>query len=541
MTDDLRSAHRLDALFATVLALATSLFVVWQNSRLAILWDLSYILENASRIAIGQVPYRDFVMPYPPLTFAAQALILRLFGRAIWHHAAWATVGGGAATALAFVLVRRIAPSRPIALAFTAPLVVLGIYSIVPHPFYDPDCCLAVLAVLVALVQARRSAALFATGALAVVPLFIKQNIGLAFLAGIVFVALVHRLWPLAAGVVAGLVTALAIVAAWCGIPDYLRWTIRFAAERRLPPLAQQLTIYRDPTLWWWLAVVVAGTLLARRSRMAGMALALIPFAWIVLRFGISDDPVEREVNLLRIWPLMIVCGTIAALLQLLRARSKPVPRALVLAPIPAIAAINGALLSQNVWGSTYGIWPLLAVLLALWFRETIAAFVVGATMLACGIPYVVHSERLTYVKLDGPLRTSALPSLRGLHVSGSWLPEFEELIQWTDRNIPAEDGILCLPGEDLFWFATRRRPALPVVMFDRTVSPYDAATIVRLARERKIRWLIVKLRLQLNGVPMESEGEVLRLVAPYLDKRATLTNYAVYSLRWSEEPGLSR
>jgi hypothetical protein len=42
---------------ALVLFLVTAAVVVWQNSRLGILWDLSYyILENSYRISIGQVP-----------------------------------------------------------------------------------------------------------------------------------------------------------------------------------------------------------------------------------------------------------------------------------------------------------------------------------------------------------------------------------------------------------------------------------------------------------------------------------------------------
>ena len=37
---------------ASFLFLATSALVIWQNSRLAVLWDLSYILENSYRISL---------------------------------------------------------------------------------------------------------------------------------------------------------------------------------------------------------------------------------------------------------------------------------------------------------------------------------------------------------------------------------------------------------------------------------------------------------------------------------------------------------
>src|SRR5215471_5839309 len=60
-------------LFAGALFAATALVVVWQNGRLAVLWDLSYVLENSYRISLGDVPYRDFPFAHPPITFLNQA------------------------------------------------------------------------------------------------------------------------------------------------------------------------------------------------------------------------------------------------------------------------------------------------------------------------------------------------------------------------------------------------------------------------------------------------------------------------------------
>jgi hypothetical protein len=65
---------------------ASAAVVIWQNTRLAVLWDASYVLENASRIAAGDVPYREFPIPYAPLTFLGQAAIIRILGRAYWQR-----------------------------------------------------------------------------------------------------------------------------------------------------------------------------------------------------------------------------------------------------------------------------------------------------------------------------------------------------------------------------------------------------------------------------------------------------------------------
>src|SRR5436190_3921075 len=125
---------RYNVVAAAVLFIASAGVVVWQTSRLTILWDVSYVLENAARIAAGDVPYRDFPFPYPPITFALQALIIRVFGRAYWHHVAYAAMAGGAASALTYAIARRLVRAS-IAWTLCAPLALLGTYCIFPHPF----------------------------------------------------------------------------------------------------------------------------------------------------------------------------------------------------------------------------------------------------------------------------------------------------------------------------------------------------------------------------------------------------------------------
>ena len=75
-----------DWIVASLLFFATSAVIVWQNSRLTVLWDLSYILENSYRISLGDIPYRGFPFPYAPLTFLIQAALIKLTGRVFWHH-----------------------------------------------------------------------------------------------------------------------------------------------------------------------------------------------------------------------------------------------------------------------------------------------------------------------------------------------------------------------------------------------------------------------------------------------------------------------
>ncbi|HEV2721071.1 MAG TPA: hypothetical protein VG323_13705 [Thermoanaerobaculia bacterium] len=505
---------------------ASAAIVLWQNARLAILWDVSYVLENAARIAAGDVPYRDFPFPYAPLTFVVQAAIIRVFGGVVWHHIVYAAAACGVATAITFFVVRRFVP-RATAVFLTLPLVLLGIYCIVPNPFYDPDACLAVVAVI-AMLGAR--CAPLPVGALCILPLFVKQNIGLAFVAALIVIVVAERRWRVLAGLAIGAAVALALVAAIFGLHNYATWTLTYAAARRLPPLSMMLGVYGDPIVWCGIAVVLLSFVPRLRW------LLVVPWLFILVRFFVSDDPNEREINLLRVWPMILVVAAIA--IVVLWRREEPMLRSL---PLLAMAAIHGAFLSQQTWGSTYGIWPLYVILLAFVFRAAKAtpamAAIVAAVTILSAWHYLRIEGRLQYAKWnEGEMQTSSLPALRGLRVRGEWLPEFDELVAWTDAHVPRGDGILFIPGEDLFYFATGRRPQFPVLMFDRTINPYSPAQIAAIAEQRGIRWFIVKRRLQVNGTPYPELGDAIHLLSARYHPAAFLRNYVVWV---SGKPGI--
>ena len=508
--------------------MASACFVVWQNSRLTILWDASYVLESAARIAAGDVPSRDFPFPYAPLTFALQAAIIRLFGRAYWHHIAYAALACGVATAMTFAVARSLVSPR-VAVILCVPLALLGIYCIFPHPFYDPDACLVILAVTAALFAWNDS---LIAGALCVVPLFVKQNIGMAFVAAVVLFFAIERRWRVVSGVILGGALGAMAVAWLFGIENYLRWTVRFAAARRLPPLTDVTGMFAETVVWWCAGAIVGGALLLRSGRVRWLgAIALVaPWIWMAVRFYATDDPTEREINLLRLWPVTLLAATVIAIA---RARNERGARRAF--PFVIIATVLGCFLSQGNWGSTYGIWPLLVPLLAIVFdwsgAPLAAAAFVAAVTVHSALPYVANNDRLAYAKWsEGPLRSSTLPALRGLRMHGDWLPQFEQLVTFAGANIPREDGILFLPGEDLFYFATGRRPRFPVLMFDHTVNPYSPWEIASMAEARGIRWVIVKRRLQINGEPFPERDETLALLRARFAPFARLSNYDVYA-----------
>jgi hypothetical protein len=346
----------------------------------------------------------------------------------------------------------------------------------------------------------------------------------------------------------------LLLISLTAGLKNYWHWTIQFAASRRTPARAEMLGIYSDKILILWLALVGVGTVglwLYRRSGnrvwplISGL-LMTAPFIWPAIYLLRESDSSERADRLLNVWPVLIVFSAIVAILRFKRRRGVG-----IVLPFILIATIHGAFMSQQLWGSTYAIWPLFMILLAstiadlgggpehqpgrnfYWFQLPFTTLVVISLVVSGGF-YVKAHERLDYANLDdGELQRSSLPQLKGLATRGDWLPNFEELVSYTNEHIPREEGILVLPGEDLFYFTTGRAPKFPVLLFDHTVNPYSPAEILDMARSRDIRWLIVKQEMQDEDEGIEKQrDELTEALEQDFEQVESLSNYDIYQRR---------
>jgi hypothetical protein len=528
-----------------------------------VLFDLAYVLENAYRMSLGQVPYRDFPLPYPPLAFLIQAALIKIAGRVFWHHIAYCALMSGSATALTWRIVLNVL--RPVSYAgltafiLTLPLIVLGIYCVFPHPFYDPDCTFAILLSLL-LIQhfARPDVSLFGrvlVGVSIAVPVFIKQNVGLAFFALICGALLLLVTTDIAQrrpsgygailiGALIGLVIGALLIESTAGLGNYLHWTIDYAASTRMPTPTDMLEVYKAQSLLISLICFALGAFLLRWGRTAPWALlsALLmaaPFAWPALYLFVEADPSERADRLLDLWPAMLVASILIGILSL---RSRISFSGLL--PFILFGTINAAFMSQQLWGSTYAIWPLFVILAAgslvslpflykvpsPWFAVTFSlAF--SVSLLIAGGAYVWSHERLDYAKLDeGKLARATLPELQGLAARGRWIPDFEQLAEYVDREIPHEDAILLLPDEDLFYYTTGREPRFPVLMFVKGANPYAPEEMLKLSRDLHVRWLIVKHETELDDPDVNSiEVHFAKLLRADFTRVKRLRNYDVY------------
>jgi len=564
-----------DVAAGLILFAGTAAVIWWQNGRLAVLYDLSGVLENAARISQGLVPYRDFPFPYAPLTFIGQAWLISWTGAVYWHHVVYACVVGGLASVLAWrviygVIADALPRPRLVAFLLALPTIVLGVYCVFPHPFYDPDAAFVILLFLWLLLCAERRAfpplRTFLTGTICVVPLFIKQNIGLVLLGSIgswLVCRIVVGAWKkwairpyllLGAGIVLGLVISAAVLYTTVGIENYYFWTWTFARSQRQPSAGEMLAVYGD---WWllaWNALFLLGVWLYRRfsegsrleTALSFIAMA-VPFLWPVLYLLINPDPSERAERLIGLWPFIMI-----ALVVLGYGACRRLAGIAAALPFILIATVHGVFLSQQLWGSTYAIWPLLMVMIALLLRQLwsaeegrspmpviILVAVISASICTAGAFYLYSEERLDYIDWqDGELAASKLPQLSGLGTRGDFLPQFDELVAWTDQNIPRNDGVILLPGEDLFYYTTGRRPHFPVITFDYSYNPWKGDDLRERILASDVEWIIVKDDTQVErDATIDDKDAILESVKPAFRHIDDLDNYSIWKRRHAGDP----
>jgi hypothetical protein len=169
----------------------------------------------------------------------------------------------------------------------------------------------------------------------------------------------------------------------------------------------------------------------------------------------------------------------------------------------------------------------------------TVVAVVASACLFVAGGFYVYSNERLDYVDFeDGDMAYSTLPQLQGLSMRGDFIPGFDELVKYTNDNIPRDDGLLLLPGEDLFYFTTGRHPKFPVLLFDVTNNPYNPEEIREKVHVDGIEWVILKNDLQIEAdQTIDNKDKIFELLKPDFRHIESLNNYEIYKRRHSDDP----
>lgn len=141
--------------------------------------DEGIVLQGATRVLAGQIPYRDFFSFYTPGSFYLIAGLFRIFGNSFAVARTSLAVTGALCSTITYILARRVC-SRGIALlsAVLATVVGTAFRFLVLHNYYSTlFACLAVLAA-VKFVERRTSRWAFAVSSFAALTFLFEQSKG---------------------------------------------------------------------------------------------------------------------------------------------------------------------------------------------------------------------------------------------------------------------------------------------------------------------------------------------------------------------------
>lgn len=554
-----------DHKIAFIFALLSALVVVFQTSRYWFLFDLSFILENAYRMFCGSVIYKDFFIPYPPGTFLIQEYLIKIFGTTLYPQIMYCCIVSFFTYLLTYRILFFFNFDKWFNLALSFPIAITGGYGIIMFPFYDPDCTffllISIFFILYCFENSYPPFTAFLSGIFAVLPAFFKQNIGLMYLFLINLLMIIVLIFKreeikfknyliFLCGIIFISVVLLLSIHLTSGIGNYYYSVITIPQKVRLPEPNKFLSYYLNLIdlrgVLLWLAILPLLYYLKSKNfwvKLLTVLLTVTPFYIIpFLRFLFQHR--EYYDQFLAVWVVTNVVSAIAGFYSLFRANSVPLYKRIFIFVL--IALINAAFLSQGYNSSTYGLWPMLPILFVMLFviitnskmgihsshfRKLFIYNSIGITISVLALVISNFHWHFSYTFGSGEeIHHSTTPSLKGLAATGDYIPNLDNLLVFIGNEIPQDEEIILIPPEDPLYFATGRIPHFPLEMSDWDLRINSSEEIMQKVKSARIKWLIIKTKLQSGGtLNFDNISNLILLLKKEFILYKTLPGYEIY------------
>jgi len=556
---------------AIFLAFLSSVVIYWQTGRVLPLFDYTYQIENAYRIAVGQVPYRDFILITTPLMHGLLALFMRIFGFSSVAPLLYMIFTSFFVVLATYWVLVLLKINKRLHICFLLPLV-FAAHGIVPLPSYDVTATLFVLLSLGWILRfiflgPTNFLTSFIAGVLLVLPVLTKQNVGFSFMAS-AYLTLGSINWikpqiirkrtilvilagSMAVGILFGIILGLSH-----SLLPFIRQN-RFVWENR-DPLNYASAILYDVVYWKnlliyfpiALAYFIVKPLHSKYWRTAIIAsavafsISIIPaiFFFTIFRQTIYIDlSLKLQVAVryfVSVWYLVLIL-TFAFVTKRLFNLRKFNKKEYMMAFTQVILgfATMSALLAQGVGGSTFGIYPFFILLLASLYQICIHSydriswdFVYKTALILTTIFLMVFAYfniRQSYVPVIGIPNSFVTRSLWHLATPGLWTKEIDNMFLVVKKTIPYDQTVVALPGEDPFYFVTGRKPQLRYFELFSGALPYSPERIANDIAINNIDWLVIKTNLQ-SSYYMDTKPIIKKLSSCFVLYRQ-IPSYSLY------------
>ena len=178
--NDKRNQVTIVSVVAIVFTLSFLFFSLTMDRSVSV-YDESIILEGASRVALGEVPHRDFYANYGPAQFYVLGALFKMFGFSVFVERIWDTVVRSGIVAVSFVLVYLSASRREGAIAALTVAIWLAASKTYAFPMFPALlCALTAATCVIPLFRGERSLLLSVTSGAAIgLTVLFRYDVGL--------------------------------------------------------------------------------------------------------------------------------------------------------------------------------------------------------------------------------------------------------------------------------------------------------------------------------------------------------------------------
>lgn len=558
-------------LFITIIVFFSISIIYWQNGRILPLIDYSYQIENAYRILVGQIPYKDFFLVLPPGTYLYMALIMKIFGFSNIFQTIFLMISSIIIVFTTYFILKCISKKQPINKFLLLPLIVSG-YSIYPFASYDISATLFMLlgwTMIWYIYKKNNNLTIYLlTGLIISIPSFFKQNTGLIY-SLFSFILIFYEAysskenkWKKILFLTTGIAVPYLIFSIYLSLnhsfQDFIFQIFVFPSRIRSPIISfkkilidffEKINFIHYISFFLIYIICMSKKIINKNKEILIILILLISTILfpILYSFWISIYKNSKEFlyifsyvskYYLSIWYLIISILTFYILKNFfsknINIRNKIF---YIIFSIEIIIICLSSFLSQGIDGSTYGIYPLFIIMLSLILKELKLNFkninwnryiLYFSILITINLSVsVIYNIRLSYFSKSGTIIKASIPEMKGLSTPGPWIKEMENMIDYVKYNIPSNETIISVPGEDPFYFLLKRKPVISFFQYLYSTFPYSDKDYANIIIDKKIQWIVVKNNTQFKYW-INSES-LLSYLKPYCNLYVNIPSYSIY------------
>lgn len=513
-----------------IIATFSAVTALWKGTRMPLIWDwdYSYFIENAYRVYLGQIPYKDFILVLTPGTYFVSGLIMKLFGVSYLPHVIYIMVVSFFTVIITYKILSLVSTNKTVNILSLLPLVFSG-HAIYAFASYDVNAVfLSLVAIYYILrLNQRKNQKIrqyFIAGALISLPSLFKQNIGLIFFMLMTAYEYFHvylidkrNFLRKSLAITFGWITVFSLFIFYLVTSNSLNafifqafiFPMRIRLVREVFDMAV-FDVFRMRSLLYYLPYIGIVLLILRKratnkiiywATLYSVFLSpLIYILYLYLRYRNAVGDISFIVGYAYMYMTSIWHVLFATLLFLLArefmqfkwGKQKAIS-SFVFSLAIVLYAISPLML-HRIESASYPFYPLFALLLVIILNKLNVSFPrynwnKGAGAISIGVAlylllFMFQGDLAKYLQTK-EIRMKPGPA--------EWISEIEKVQTYVGKTIPMNDSIVSIPGQDTFYYISNRKPPLPYFQFFSQTFPYTARYYYEAIEKVKVDWVIIK------------------------------------------------